>query len=346
VLRSSALIVLLFTARILAAADPPFAAYVPADTRVLTGIEVRAILDSEWGKSAIELAKSSNGDAWAKQTSFHGIDLLKDIDEVWIVSSSVDQKAQALAIVRGRFDKSHLPAAIGRYHGVPLIPMDAKREQLLAIMDDSTMFAGDRMSVQRAIDRHGLKSVNPRLAASASALHARYWIWAVADDLNEAVASKPMAQGLDAVNSFEFGLALNHDLEAVAQLHMRTAQDAQKMLASMAMIEAMAKGQQDGASQIHIVSRVTDKTLDVSLRVPEYELKQAWEQQRAAIAQRLTQLPEQIAAARAGKPFQLSVAPAPAHAAASAQAAPAPSRKSRVVSDEDGNTVQLTLPGR
>jgi len=108
----------------------------------------------------------------------------------------------------------------------------------------------------------------------------------------------------------------------------------------------MIKNQPKASSQIKIESHVTGKTLDVSLRVPEEELKQAWEQQRAMIAQRLAQLPQQIAAARSGKGLSAFAGPAQALAPAQAvHARPTPGKDSRIVNDEDGITVQLTLPG-
>ncbi|HEY1185923.1 MAG TPA: hypothetical protein VGE89_17145, partial [Bryobacteraceae bacterium] len=95
-------------------------------------------------------------------------------------------------------------------------------------------------------------------------------------------------------------------------------------------------------------SRVTGKTLDVSLRVPEEQLKQAWEQQRATIAERLAQLPQQIAAAKAGQGFSAFASPPPGSAPASpSHAHPGqPAKEGKIVSDDDGVTVQITLPGR
>jgi hypothetical protein len=253
----------------------------------------------------------------------------------------VDQKAPALAILRGRFDQSRLPAATGRYHSVPLIPVDAKREQLVAIVDSTTILAGDRFIVERAIDRQGLKTVDARLADAATALRDRYWIWVVADRLDGPSAAKSAPQGMEAVDSLEFGLAVNHDLEMVAQLHMHSADDAQKLLGTMGLLQMMIKNQPKASSQIKIESHVTGKTLDVSLRVPEEELKQAWEQQRAMIAERLALLPEQIAAAKAGKGLSAFADP-PQGRARSSQT----TKESKIVSDDDGATVQLTLPGR
>lgn len=351
-LRLSFPIALLLSAGALVAADPPFSEYVPADTRILVGVEVRTILTSDWGKALVEQMKSASGDGWTKELPLKGFDPIQDLDQLWIASSSADQKASALVILRGRFDKSHLPAAIGRYHSVPLIPLDAKREHLMAVMDPYTIFSGDRATVERAIDRHGLKSVNAHIVTAATALSSRYWLWAVADGLDGVPAAKSAPQGLEGVSGFEFGLSVNRDLDMAAQLHMRTAQDAQKMTAMIGMLQAMAKGQQNGASQVNIESHVTDKTLDVSLRVPEDELRRAWDQQRAVIAQSLSQLPQQIAAARAGKPFNPIAAPPQTAAVAPGQAAAAQvhhapvARQSRVVIDEDGNTVQVTLPGR
>jgi hypothetical protein len=348
VLRSSALIALLFSARALMAIDPTLPQYVPPDTRMLIGVQVRSIVDSDWGKAVIEQVKATYGDAWLKEAPFKGFDPLKDLDELWIASSSVDQTAPALAILRGRFDQSRLPAATGRYHSVPLIPVDAKREQLLAIVDSTTILAGDRFVVERAIDRHGLKTVDARLADAATALRDRYWIWVVADRPDGPPASKSAPQGMEAVDNLEFGLAVNHDLEAVAQLRMRSAEDAQKLMGTMAMLQMMVENPQKGSSQIKIESRVTGKTLDVSLRVPEEELKQAWDQQRTTIAARLAQLPQQIAAAKAGQGFSAFASPPPASAPASpSHAHPSqPAKEGKIVSDDDGVTVQITLPGR
>ena len=347
-LRSSTLIALLFSARALMAVDPTLPEYVPPDTRMLIGVQVRAIVDSNWGKAVIEQVKATYGDAWLKEAPFKGFDPLKDLDELWIASSSVDGTASSLAILRGRFDQSRLPAATGRYHSVPLIPVDAKREQLLAIVDSTTILAGDRFVVERAIDRHGLKTVDARLADAATALRDRYWIWVVADRLDGPSASKTAPQGMEAVDNLEFGLAVNHDLEAVAQLRMRSAEDAQKLMGTMAMLQMMVENPQKGSSQIKIESRVTGKTLDVSLRVPEEQLKQAWEQQRATIAERLAQLPQQIAAAKAGQGFSAFASPPPGSAPASpSHAHPGqPAKEGKIVSDDDGVTVQITLPGR
>ncbi len=346
-LRSSALIALLLSARALVGADPSLPQYVPPNTRILIGVQFRAILDSDWGKAVLEQVKSASGDVWTKGLPVIGFDPLKDLDEVWIMGTSMDNKAPMLAVLRGRFDASRLPAAIGRYHEVPLVPMDAKRQQLLAFLNPSTLLAGDRFTVERAIDRHASATApNAHLLAAAVALRARYWIWAVADGLDGVPASKTAPKGIEAVEGFEFGLALNPDLEMAAQLHMRSAEDAQKVMGTLAMFQMMAQNQK-GASQAKLESHVTGKTVDVSLHVPEEELKQAWEQQRAAIAQSLSQLPQQIAAARSGtfNPFSPSKQ-------ASAPAAPnysrrtPVSRESKIVSDDDGNTVQLTLPGR
>jgi len=93
VLRSSTLIALLFSARALMAVDPTLPEYVPPDTRMLIGVQVRAIMDSDWGKAVIEQVKTTYGDAWLKEAPFKGFDPLKDLDELWIASSSVDQKA-------------------------------------------------------------------------------------------------------------------------------------------------------------------------------------------------------------------------------------------------------------
>lgn len=347
-LRSTALAALLLSAQALLAADSSMPEYVPPNTKILIGVQVRAIVDSDWGKTVIGQMKTASGGFMMQPMPLTGFDPLKDLDEVWIAGSSVESRAPMLAILHGHFDTSHLPAAIGRYHNVPLIPMDARRQQLLAVVDSSTILAGDRNGVELAIDRHGSKMTPDRdLIAAAGELRKRYWIWAEAAHLDGLSAAKGAPQGFEAVESFEFGLAMNHDLEMASQIHMRTAADAQKLLGTITMLQMMAKSQQKGQSQADIESRVTGKTLDVSLRVPEEELKQAWEQQRAAIAQTLSQLPQQIAAARPGAltPFVVSQSPSALAGRTQMRAVPA-SKEGKIVSDADGVTVECTLPGR
>jgi len=347
VLRACALTAFLLGASALWAADPSLPDYVPPGTKVLIGVEVRSILDSDLGKSVIDQVKTAAGDQWMKEMPLKGFDPFKDIDELWIASAATDKNAPSLAILRGRFNSSRLPTAVGSYHQVPLVPIDAKREQLVAILDPATLLVGDRITVERAIDRRAARiPADTNLATTATAMRERYWIWAVANHLDGLVALKTAPQGMQGVDSFEFGLSLNRDLEIVAQLHMRTAEDARKLLGTLTMLQMMAQNQEQG-SQVHMESHANGKTLDISVRVPEGELKQAWEQQRAAIADRLSHLPQEIAAARAGKSFN-PFGDRPAGAAPAAQpASPAspPSRESKIVSDQDGNTVQLTLPG-
>ena len=345
-LRACALTAFLLASRALLAADPPLPDYVPPGTRILIGVEVRSILDSDLGKSVIEQVKTASGDQWMKEMPLKGFDPLKDLDEVWIASTSTDRNAPSLAILRGRFNSSRLPNAIGSYHQVPLVPMDAKREQLLAILDSATLLVGDRITVERAIDRRASRiPADTSLAAAATAMRERYWIWGVANHLDGLFALKATAQGTQGVDSFEFGLSLNRDLEIVAQLHMRTADDAQKLLATLTMLQMMAQNQKQG-NQVSIESHATGKTIDISVRVPEDELKKAWAQQRATIAERLSQLPQEIAAARAGKGFNpFGDRPTGAAPARAASPQSPPSRESKIVNDQDGNTVQLTLPG-
>ena len=99
---------------------------------------------------------------------------------------------------------------------------------------------------------------------------------------------------------------------------------------------------QKGASQAKLESHVTGKTVDVSLHVPEEELKQAWEQQRAAIARACRNCrnrsppPGRAPSTRSALQKQASAPAAPNYS----RRTPV-SRESKIVSDDDGNTVEL-----
>src|SRR5438270_12904800 len=98
------------------AADTALPAFVPADAKVVMGVHLRKILDSPMGKNL------STGAATTAMPQFGGVDFLKDVDEVTVVTTGTDQKSPSLLVLKGRFH-----ALEGdRYHGVPVLSVPQK----------------------------------------------------------------------------------------------------------------------------------------------------------------------------------------------------------------------------
>ena len=322
--------------RLAIAADGPVPDYVPPGTRAVIGLHVRAIIDSNMVQS---LAADLFKDSAAKlnvSSPFPGIDPLKDVDEVIIASTMEGDHPPSLVICRGRFPVQELAKGAQRYHGIPI--KEVQNGEGIAVLDAGTILGGDLTQIRAAIDRRDKHSggLNAALAAQAAQLSARYALWgagALPPDFH------PPAGGPDALKTldrFDFGVGLDKGLQLAATLHTRSAEDIQKLGAALQLFEMMAKSQPD-ASGTKIETRVENGTLKLSLAVPEEALKKALAQQRGAIGQALAQAK--------GQPLSVSEPAARPTIAPAASSAPA-SKETKIVSDKEGASVQVTLPGR
>ncbi len=287
------------------AADAVVPDFIPADTRVVIGIQLRRILDSPLGVSlAADAAK-------APAAQLAGIDFLKDVDEVMIVTSAASQNAPGLMVLKGRFGS--VPGKTP-YHGVPILKDPSQANALMGFLDESTAIVGEVEQVHAAIDDRGRgASAAAALSVRIGALAGRYDVWGVGDHL-----PKPTQAGqLDSVDGFSFGAAVRHGLELTAEIHLRTAADAEKMTAALKMVDAMLKSQ-SGATKFNLQAK--GGSLQLSLMIPEAELRKAIEAQKAAIAAAIT--------GQANRP-----------------SLPKPRSEGKILTDDRGNTVQVTLPG-
>ena len=158
--RMKLVLVALAAARLVAAGD--FASdFFPANTKVVFGIRVPAIVESALFKDAGTGAQKLSED-WLKVVAITGFDPLHDIDEVLLASPADKENAPALLVLRGRFDLARLGAGAARYHGVAMVGGGKDGKGVLALLDAAT--AAGR--------RHRWRSVPP----STGADRARRWM--------------------------------------------------------------------------------------------------------------------------------------------------------------------------
>lgn len=340
-LRRTAFAALAVCLRMAVAADAPIPGFVPPGTRAIVGFHLRTIIDSSLVQSlGADLFKDA-GAKWNASSPVPGVNPLKDLDEVIIASTMEGDHPPSLVICRGRFHLDQLPKGIQRYHGVPI--KEVQDGDGIALMDAGTIIGGSMKDVRAAIDRRDRHSagLDPALAEQAGRLSAQYAIWGAGRLSQDFHPPAGGAEALKTLDRFHFGIGLNNGLQLAATIHMRSPEDLQKLAQSVQMFQMMAKAQPD-TSGAKFDTHVDNGTLTLSLAVPEEALKKAVAQQRGAIAQALAQTK--------GRPLSASEpsakAESPAGPETPAAAAPPASRETRIVSDKEGASVQVTLPGK
>jgi hypothetical protein len=269
----------LVAARLFAAADSALN-FLPADTKVVIGIRVSAIRESALFKDAGTDAQKL-GDDWMKLVAITGFDPLHDIDEVLIFSAADNEKASALIAVRGRFNLERLGAGAKRYHGVAMVGEGAGSTGVLALLDATTAIAGEAPAVRAAIDRRGHGApLDAKLAERVQSLAGRFDIWATGERPEGFVPPTGKREDLDSIDHFEFGIRIGKGLEIGAEVHARSPKDAEKLAASVAMLQAMMIGREPAAPKFDL--QVKDGTIKISLAISEDELKKAIAAQRRA----------------------------------------------------------------
>jgi hypothetical protein len=331
--RRFVLAVLMVSAPLAAAGGGPVPDFVPPGTRTIIGIHLRTLIDSPLVQSvAADLFKNA-GAQWSASMPFTGMDPLKDLDEMVIASTMEGDHPPTLVVCHGRFRVDELTKGAKTYRGVPI--KELKSGEGIAVLDAGTLLGGDVKQIRAAIDRREQHAghLDAVLSQRAEQLSAKYAIWgagALPADFKPPAGGPEVLKSLD---RFDFGVGLNNGLQLAATLHARSAEDIQKLATTMQLIEMMAKAQPD-ASGTKIETHVQNGSLRVAIDIPEEALKKAIAQQKTALAQA-------IAGAKGAEP----VAGRQTGAAPSRPMAPV-SKETKIVSDKEGASVQVTLPGR
>jgi len=308
---------------LLHAADEALPDVLPPGAKIVLGFRLKtlaAALDANgFGGEMRQGATALSG-----QIAIPGFDPLHDIDEVIVASESEGQNAPSLLVLSGRFASVAAAASGKLYKDVPVI--DAPHGQILAVLSPDTALAGDRAMVQAAIDRRGSGAKIPSaLAARIAPLRERYDIWGAGERSPKAAVAASAKAGANeqfqSIDRFAFGASLSHGLDATAEFHAAAPKDVQQMQQWLGLFEAMIKNGQKGNSGTQFQVQSNGGNFKLSITIPEEEWKKALQVQRVSL--------EQALAARLGtKP------PAPA---------PTPER---ILTDDKGNTVSVTLPGK
>ncbi|HEY1336070.1 MAG TPA: hypothetical protein VGF59_01105, partial [Bryobacteraceae bacterium] len=288
--------VLLLSTAAAAATPPSLAEYAPPGTEMIFGIRMSSINTALSSQGVSQELHAKIADVLAS-TPLAGFDPLRDLDEVLLAGAAEGEKPPSIGVLIGRFDIDRFAKDAPRYHGVPIIESKKAPDGMLALVDASTAIVGTPALVRAAIDGRGQGGhISAALMARAETLHAKYDIWGAANPPAKAARAGAQPDPFDSVDRFDFGAALRHGVEAAAEIHVRSRQDADKMASTLRLFEAMMKAQQPSANGAKFDMQVQNGTLKVALNIPPAALKKAMTTQRAAIQQAfLKQMPPALA---------------------------------------------------
>jgi len=289
------------------AAQPALTDLIPAQSKVVFGINLRHLIDSAQlpdlatGTQSVSLLMLA-------QNGISGLNPLKDVDSILIASTGEGEQPPTVALMQGRFGNLRLS--------------DKKNPKgAIARIGDTILVAGDSAIVE-AMARHrpdGPKIAAP-LAARIAALAGKYDVWGTGENPQGFAAAKGQAGGLnaEAVDQFQFGAILQKGLTAEAEFHVKSAQEAQKMEQSLRLFETMLSMQPATANGTKFNLSSNNGTLKFALAIPEEELKKAMAAQKAGFALATRQPPPPP------KPVDT---------------------RGKIVTNSTGDTVSVTLPG-
>ena len=121
------------------------------------------------------------------------------------------------------------------------------------------------------------------LLSRIDAAWSRYDFWGTGDNPGSPTGTGDTADALRSIDRFSFGLALRQGLELTAEIHPRTSEDGAKLMTALSMIDMALKTRQpkDSGAKFNLDS--DHGTLRVSVTVPEQELREAIQAQRASM---------------------------------------------------------------
>jgi hypothetical protein len=311
--------VLLAAAAMAHAAGPPLPDYLPADTKFIFGIRMKAIVQA--------LPPEVKN-----LPAIVGVDIFHDVDEVIVATTAAGQSAPALAVLTGRFDPHKVAKAAELYRGVRILKDGNAPNSVFAVLNEWTLISGEVAVVRAAIDRRGKGiHIDPALAEQIEPLRSRFDIWGVGHLADGSKMPTGTAEPLKSMDRLALGVNLNGGLECVAAMRFRTLKDAEGLAAMLHLFEAAAKAQLPGQSESKFDVDVNGDTVKVSVSIPEAEWQKAMRTGTTSLGslfsgQKTTFTTESKTSAPAWAPKPIMIT------------------EQKITTDDRGVTTSLTLP--
>lgn len=290
---TTATFVLVF-AGISPAATSQLAKLVMPDATVIADINVTNATASPFGQYVNTLLAPSEQQQLQQFAAMTGFDPRKDLSEVMVATGAAGSKT-GLLLASGAFNITAIgnaATAAGAtsplYHGVTLYSDPRHPEVVFALLDASTLAAGDLASVQGAIDResagpHLSQSVLDQIAQLSGAEDA--WLLTTVPLASlTPPANAPNINGLNfqalkQIQQVSAGVKLGDMVTVSAQAQLDTQQDANtlagmiQLLANMAQMQAQ-KNPEAAALAKGITVSASGTTLNLTFTIAESQIQQ------------------------------------------------------------------------
>lgn len=292
----------------LAGVDPALLALVPADAKLLVGVQVSQTQASPFGQYLLSQDLLSQLDRGTNQIlTAAGFDPRRDLREILAASGD---GLSGLLLGRGAFQPAKISkaaitagASSVKYRGIELLTLSgagkSKMTGSMAFLDESTLAAGDTDAVKAAIDRHAAAAVfaGP-LADRARQISAVNDAWlasltppaAFTGGATGASQNQfgPMQSLLQSAQQLSAGLKFAAtQVTLSAEVLARTAQDAQSMADVLKFLAGMLQQANSNASPNSSPNSsklpsladaakiyVSGSSMHLTLSVPEQQMEQ------------------------------------------------------------------------
>ena len=280
------------------AADPTLLRLVPAEARMVAGIDFDRAKNSPFGQKILGEMKEEDA-GFQKFVSSTGFDPRRDLREVILAATGPARSEAALIAVRGTFDSAKIGqflraqgAVSTLYKGVELW-RNTKNEQsngMVAFPNSSLAFFGKDDAVKAAIDRYqgAPTGMSAEVAGRVNDWSAKNDAWFVSTAaLAELGVGKsgqnailPGGLTVDAIREASAGVRFGSIVELTGEVNTRSAQDAtaladvMRFLASMVRMNADKPGMEDALKVVDTLQVSTSgSAMKFSLSVSEDQLQ-------------------------------------------------------------------------
>lgn len=285
-------------ALLLPAADPELLRLVPADAKMIAGVDVDRAKNSAFGQRLMAQIKDDDK-GFQEFLAATGFDPRRDLREVVVAGDQAQHKG--LLLLRGTFDPSKIRASLlakgatpATYQGVELWSTSGSKsgEGAAAILNTTLAILGTEDMVKGALDQRGAPSPLPAsLSTKINAWSGNYDAWFLASGPLGVNATKMGTLNgsanipIDSIQEAAAGVRIRADLEIAAETLMRSPQDATaladvvRFLASMVRMNAGKNGIDENAIRVLDTLQVSTSgaTARLTVTVPEQSLEKVFE---------------------------------------------------------------------
>jgi len=285
-----------FAASTVFAADATLISLVPADAKVIAGVNLATAENSPFGQYVLSQIRDSDKD-FENFVTASGFDPRRDVREVVFASPAGGHKSPGVVIAGGVFNGPQILSAIQAketggtmttYNGVSLLDKDGHS---VGFADGSIAFAGQSALVRAAIDRRGSSPPLSAFASKALATGKLYDVWMVTNGLfvaplpkskGAAANSNPLgAVNLQGILETSGGLTLGTVVQFNAEALTRSNQDAQAMADVVKFIASMVQMNGNQNSEFAAIQTILQSlnvqtdgtTVKMSCAIPEQDLE-------------------------------------------------------------------------